>query len=147
VSRRIAALLATLALLAPTAVLAGEDALVLIVSNASPVTHLDILELRKLYLGFEVSVANRRLHALENRSDPRLEAAFLQNVMAMSADGLEKRQLSTAMRFALPRPVVYERARELLAAVAADPAAVSVAWASEVVPERNIRVLRTLWRD
>ena len=126
---------------------AAEDSLVLIVSADSPVARLEIIDVRKLFLGYVVMRGDVSLLAVANGSDERLQKAFLQNVIAMSERAYEKRLLSIALRQGGRRPTVYASTQALLAAVAADPAAVSVAWARDVAQDRRVKVLRVLWRD
>jgi hypothetical protein len=126
---------------------AGEDTLVLIVSADSPVARLEIIDVRKLFLGYVVMRGEVSLRAVANGSDERLQKAFLQNVIAMSEPAYEKRLLSMALQQGGRHPIVYASTQALLAAVAADPSAVSVAWARDVVQDRRVKVLRVLWRD
>lgn len=139
-------LLATMLLAAAPAV-AGERSMVLIVSADSPVTHLDAIEVRKLFLGLTVMRNDLPLRALDNHSDEALRQAFLQNVVAMPEHTYEKRLLSIMLQQGARRPQVYTTTPALLAAVAADPSAISVAWATDVAQDRHIKVLRVLWRD
>ena len=59
--------------------------------------------------------------------------------------------LAPVLRLALQSghsiPEVYTESAPLLSAVAADPAAVSFAWARDVQHDRRIKVLRVLWHD
>ena len=126
---------------------AGEQTMVLVVSRDSPVTHLDVIDVRKLFLGLTVINNGRTLRALENRSDGRLREAFLQNVIGMPERAYERRLLSITLQQGAHRPEVYTEAATLLDAVAGDPGAVSVAWATDASQNRRIRVLRVLWRD
>jgi hypothetical protein len=125
----------------------AEHVLVLIVGANSPVQHLDVIDVRKLFLGLTVSSSNLQLRALDNRSDDRLRQAFLQNVIAMSELAYERRLLAITLQQGARRPEVFKSAPDLLDAVAADPGAVSVAWIADVAHDHRIRVLRVLWRD
>lgn len=146
--KRLLLLLTAALLLVPAArIRAAEQVMVLIVSADCPVTHLDVIDVRKLYLGLSVIRDDLPLRALENRSDDRLHEAFLQNVIAMPAGAYEKRLLLMMLQQGAHRPRLYTATAELLAAVAADPSAVSVAWAKDVAQDRRIKVLRVLWRD
>ena len=146
--KRVAALLCAALLLAPEAApRAAEQVMVLIVSAESPVTHLDVIDVRKLYLGLSVIRDELPLRALENRSDDRLHEAFLQNVVAMPASAYERRLLLMTLQQGARRPRLYTSTSELLAAVASDPSAVTFAWANDVAQDRRIKVLRVLWRD
>ena len=141
------ALLWALLLLGAAPSRAAEHSMVLIVSADSPVNHLDAIEVRKLYLGLSVIRNGLPLRALDNRSDDKLHQAFLQNVVAMPEGVYERRLLSIMLQQGARRPQAFETASALLAAVAADPSAVSIAWATEVAQDRRIKVLRVLWRD
>ncbi len=125
----------------------AEHVMVLIVGSASPVQHLNVIDVRKLFLGFTVISDGLQLRALDNRSDDGLRQAFLQNVIAMSELSYERRLLSITLQQGARRPEVFGATKDLLNAVAADPRAVSVAWAADVAKDHRIRVLRVLWRD
>jgi hypothetical protein len=126
---------------------AAEDSVVLIVSSDSPVERLESIDVRKLFLGLSVIHGNRPLRALRNSTDERLNQIFLQNVVAMSEATFERRLLSMTLQQGSPRPIVYYSKPALLAAVAADPSAVTIAWAADVTGNHRIRVLRVLWRE
>jgi hypothetical protein len=142
-----AALLSAVLLFGAAAARAGEHSMVLIVSAGSPVAHLDAIDVRKLFLGLSVIRNDLPLRALDNRSDDMLRQAFLQNVVAMPEGVYEKRLLTIMLQQGAHRPQPFATTAALLAAVAADPSAVSVAWASDVAQDRRIRILRVLWRD
>lgn len=142
-----AALLSAVLLLGAAAARAGEHSMVLIVSADSPVNHLDAIDVRKLFLGLSVIRNDLPLRALDNRSDDMLRQAFLQNVVAMPEGVYEKRLLAIMLQQGAHRPQSFASTPALLAAVAADPGAVSVAWASDVAQDRRIKILRVLWRD
>ncbi len=144
---RAAALLCALLLLGAAAAQAGDRDMVLIVSADSPVTHLDAIDVRKLFLGLSVIRNDLSLRALDNRSDEKLRQAFLQNVVAMPEAAYEKRVLAIMLQQGAHRPQPFATTPALLAAVAADPAAVSVAWSTDVAQDRRLRVLRVLWRE
>jgi len=124
-----------------------EHVMVLIVGAASPVQHLEVIDVRKLFLGLTVFNNSQQLRALDNHSDETLHQAFLQNVIAMPERAYERRLLSITLQQGARRPQVFTTPRELLEAVATDPGAVSVAWATDVEGDHRIRVLRVLWRD
>lgn len=145
--KRLPALLATLLLLGAVPAHAGDRSMVLIVSADSPVTHLDAIDVRKLFLGLSVIRNDLSLRALDNRSDDRLRQAFLQNVVAMPEAAYEKRVLAIMLQQGAHRPQPFATTPALLAAVAADPAAVSVAWSTDVAQDRRLRVLRVLWHE
>jgi hypothetical protein len=145
--RRVSSLLCLVLLLAAAPARPAEQVMVLIVSADSPVTHLDVIEVRKLFLGLSVMRNELSLRALDNRSDDRLWQAFLQNVIAMPEGAYERRVLLMALQQGARRPQVFTATPALLSAVAADRSAVGVAWATDVAQDRRIKVLRVLWRD
>lgn len=125
----------------------ADESLVLFVSAESPVTRLEIIEVRELFLGLTVIRNDRTLRALDNYSDARVHEVFLQNVIAMPESSYVRRLLMITLQQGGRRPLVYSSKSDLLAAVAADPNAVSIAWAKDVANDRRFRVLRVLWRD
>lgn len=125
----------------------ADESLVLFVSADSPVTRLETIEVRELFLGLTVIRNDRTLRALDNYSDSRVHEAFLQNVIAMPESAYVRRLLLITLQQGGRRPAVYNSKTELLNAVAGDPAAVSIAWAKDVANDRRFKILRVLWRD
>ncbi len=126
---------------------AAADELVLFVASISPLQSVSSLELRKLYLGIPVVRGELRLRPLRNIADARANAAFLQNVVALSEAGYERWWLAAAMTSGRVRPAEYLSATALQADVARDPAAVGVGWASALESDHRLRIVRVLWRD
>jgi hypothetical protein len=137
VRRAAANLLSALLLLTGVAFSAPPtERLVLIVSAQSKVEQLDSLEVRKLFLGMTVEHNGSRLSALLNESDPVIKEVFLQNVVAMTDTTYDRRLLQLALQHGA-----------VLAAVVADPSAVSFAWYRDVAQDKKIKILRVLWHD
>jgi hypothetical protein len=154
VERRYSVRLAAANLLAVLLLLMGAaspappaERLVLIVSADSRVEQLDSLQVRKLFLGMTVEHNGSRLRALLNEADPMVKEIFLQNVVAMTDTAYDRQILRLALQRGALLPAVYTDTAQLLAAVAADPAAVSFAWYRDVAQNRKIKVLRVLWHD
>ena len=125
---------------------AGEQ-LVLVVSADSKVEQLDSLELRKLFLGLTVTHNGSRLRPVLNETDARVKEIFLQNIVSMSDITYDRRLLRLALIQGQTQPAVYKDIAQLIEAVAADPSAVSYAWAKDVGHDARIRILRVLWYD
>ena len=123
------------------------ERLVLIVSAESKVQQLDSLEVRKLFLGMTVEHNGTRLSAFLNESDPVIKEVFLQNVVAMTDTTYDRRLLQLALQHGAVLPAVYTNNSLLLAAVVADPSAVSFAWYRDVAQDKKIKILRVLWHD
>ena len=126
--------------------LAGEQ-LVLIVSAGSKIEQLDSLELRKLFLGLTVTHDGNRLRPVLNEADGRVKEIFLQNIVSMSDITYDRRLLRLSLIQGQTQPTAYKNIALLINAVAADPSAVSYAWAKDVAHEPRIRILRVLWYD
>jgi hypothetical protein len=126
--------------------LAGEQ-LVLIVSAASKIEQLDSLEVRKLFLGLTVTHNGNRLRPVLNESDGRVKQIFLQNIVSMSDITYDRRLLRLSLIQGQTQPTAYKNITLLINSVAADPSAVSYAWAEDVAHETRIRILRVLWYD
>jgi hypothetical protein len=125
----------------------ADETLVLIVSADSKIEQLDSLEVRKLFLGMTVTHNGDRLRPLLNEAEPRLKEVFLQNVVSMTDMTYDRRTLRLALQGGRSLPVVYSDKVMLINSIAADPTAVSFAWAKDVERDRRIRILRVLWHD
>jgi hypothetical protein len=125
----------------------AEEQLVLVVSAHSKVEQLDLLELRELFLGLTVIHNGSRLRPVLNETDARVKEVFLQNVVSMSDITYDRRLLRLALIQGQTQPAVYKDIARLIEAVAADPGAVSYAWAKDVEHDARIRILRVLWYD
>lgn len=140
-------LLALLFGVAATWPASADETLVLIVSADSKVEQLDSLEVRKLFLGMTVTHNGGRLRPLLNEAEPRLKEVFLQNIVSMTDMTYDRRTLRLALQGGRSLPAVYSDKVMLINSVAADPTAVSFAWAKDVQHDKRIRILRVLWQD
>jgi hypothetical protein len=144
---KVAAVAVLLTLLAVAPRVWAAEQLVLIVSADSKVEQLDSLELRKLFLGLTVTHNGNRLRPVLNEADPRVNEIFLQNVVSMSDVTYDRRLLRLALIQGQTQPTAYKDIALLIKAVAADPSAVSYAWAKDVAHDTRVRILRVLWYD
>jgi hypothetical protein len=142
---RIAVLALLLAVAMPSA--AADREVVLVVSADSPVTGLEAIEIRKLFLGLPVLRENRPLHPVRNVSDEQLSQVFLQHVVAMSQSAYDRRILSQMLQQGRPRPIEVKTRDQVIAALGADPLAVSYMWRKDLPPVPRLRILRVLWTD
>jgi hypothetical protein len=129
----------------PRAVAAGR--LVLIVSANSPVTSLNSPEIQKLFLGLTVITNGDVLRPLRNESEEFIRQIFFQSIVSMSESAYERRVLALTLQQGRTAPPLYRNTKMLLDVVAADPAAVSYAWAADVAKDPRIRTLRVLWHE
>ena len=140
-------LLAALVSVAAAMPASADETLVLIVSADSKVDQLDSLEVRKLFLGMTVTHNGDRLRPLLNEAEPRLKDVFLQNVVSMTDMTYDRRLLRLALQGGRSLPGTFTDKVMLINTVAADPTAVSFAWASDVQHDKRIKILRVLWHD
>ncbi len=138
------ALLCSVAVVLPSF---ADETVVLIVSAESKVEQLDSLEVRKLFLGMTVTHNGDRLRPLLNEADPRIKDVFLQNIVSMTDMTYDRRILLLALQGGRSLPTVHTNSTTLINSVAADPTAVSFAWAKDVQHDKRIKVLRVLWHD
>jgi hypothetical protein len=136
-----------IALIAAAASVAHADSVVLIVSTTSPIQQLGSVDVRKAFMGFNVVAAGLSLTAARNRSDPRLEKIFLQNIVDLSELVYERQLLSRKLQKAAALPTEFLDNNRLLDAVARDPGTIGYAWATSVAKRSDVRVLRILWHD
>lgn len=140
-------LFAALLLCVATASAFDGERVVLIASADSPVDQLDSLEVRKLFLGMEITHHGMNLRPLLNESDSQIRSVFLQNVVSMTETVYDRRVLRLAMAGETTLPSIYSDKEALLAAVAGNRNAISYAWARDVAQDKRIKILRTLWHD
>lgn len=124
----------------------GTDDVLLVVQRASPVTDLSSLAVRKLFLGLPVLVDGLPLRPIRNRSDARLDAIFLQHVVALSAEAYDRQLLVGMNRQGRVPPLEIRDSGRIRALVEGDPYAVSFLWRHEVEPDPELRMLRVLWQ-
>ena len=141
--RRLLTIVLLLCLTAPAR--PASQSVVLVVRADSPVTELDSVTVRKLFLGLPVLVNGTPLRPLRNRSEPFLDEIFLQHIVAMSQSSYDRQMLIGVNRQLSLRPVEFTREADLEAALRADPNAVSFMWRQDV--GNSLRVIRVLWSD
>ena len=87
------------------------------------------------------------LHPLRNESDQLLREIFYQDIISMSELTYERRLLALTLQQGRTAPPIYKSSRQLVSAVASDPAAISFAWATEVANDPRIKVLRVVGQE
>ncbi len=122
----------------------AADRLVLIASTSASVSTLNSLEIQKLFLGLTVVANGGDLHPLRNESDEGMRELFYQDIISMSEPTYERRLLALTLQQGRTTPPIYRDSRALFNAVAADPHAISYAWAAEARRDPRIRILKVL---
>jgi hypothetical protein len=146
-TRRLSAHIGVLMLMCCSPSAVAADRLVLIVSANSPVTALTSPEIQKLFLGLTVMTNGDVLRPLRNESEEFIRQIFFQSIVSMSESAYERRVLALTLQQGRTAPPLYRNTKMLLDAVAADPAAVSYAWAADVAKDPRIKTLRVLWHE
>ena len=119
----------------------------MVVSNDSPITGISSLELRKLYLGLQVTLDGVLARPLRNHSNELLQDIFFQSAMAMSEAAYERQLLSLTLRFGRLQPRVVHNLDELKDNLAQDSSAIAYMWRSEISEEDGLRVVKLLWQE
>ena len=126
---------------------AATQSVVLVVRADSPVSDLDSVTVRKLFLGVPVLVNGSPLRPIRNRSDSQLDLVFLQDIAAMSQSAYERQILIGVNRQGWLRPEELDSNARILQKLYADPYAVAFMWARDVAHDPKIRIVRVLWTD
>lgn len=126
---------------------ASTQSVVLVVRADSNVVDLDPVTVRKLFMGLPVLIDGHPLHPFRNRSDPRLDPIFLQQIVALSQSAYDRQILIGVNRQGWLRPVELKTQADVFDALHADPNAVTFMWLRDVEHNQKIRVIRVLWTD
>lgn len=126
----------------------APQSVVLVVRADSPVTDLDSVMVRKLFLGVPVLINGRPLHPIRNRADSRLDQIFLQEIVAMSQTAYDRQTLTGLNRQGWLRPVEVGSGDAAFEKVLSDANAVTFVWQRDLVGHNmQVRVIRVLWSD
>jgi hypothetical protein len=126
----------------------ADHELVLVVRADSDIEAIDLLDVRKVYLGFSVrTIKNAPIRAAANLTEKPIFEIFLQDVMAMSASTYDRRLLTLTLQSGYLRPAVFRNLTELVDALKQDPNTVSFMWKEDAEAAGELKVLRVLWRE
>jgi hypothetical protein len=139
--------LVAIALLARSLSAFAADHVVLIANVQNPVSTLNSLQVQKLFLGLTVTAGGNDLRPLRNESDDVMRQIFFQNIISMAESAYERRLLALTLQQGRTAPPVYHSTQALLSAVAADPAAVSFAWAGDIAADPRFKIIRVLGQE
>ena len=142
------ALLLLLVLFGTVSATTAPQSVVLVVRADSPVTDLDSVTVRKLFLGVPVLINGRPLRPIRNRGDARLDQIFLQEIVAMSQSAYDRQTLTGLNRQGWLRPLEVDSGDAALEKVRADANAVTFVWQRDLAGHiTQVRVIRVLWSD
>ena len=126
---------------------AAQQQVVLVASSASTLNDLDSIQLRKIYLGFEITHDGTAIKALRNNTDGQLNNIFLQTVVAMSEKAYTRRQLSLTLRHGIPRIAEFDNLETLFRALERNPYSITYMWKKDAERRQDVRILRVLWEQ
>ena len=142
------ALLLLLLLFGTVSATTVPQSVVLVVRADSPVTDLDSVTVRKLFLGVPVLINGRPLHPIRNRGDARLDQIYLQEIVAMSQTAYDRQTLTGLNRQGWLRPLEVDSGDAALQKVLADTNAITFVWERDLAGRNTqVRVIRVLWSD
>lgn len=125
----------------------ADRAVMLVTGESCPVERIDNLDVRKVYLGIDVTIDGNHIRPLRLTGDERLDNVFFQSIVAMSRKSYERRVLSLAVKFGTPRPAEYRDLDAVLNTVRLVECGVTYIWDTDVIGQPGIKVLRLLWSD
>ena len=128
------------------ALAADGEAVVLVTAEPDPDFTLATVELRRLFLGFVVNHDQHALRPVRNRSDTRLDQVFYQHIVAMSAEGYERRLLALSLQQGRPPPLVVRSREELVDVLREVPHSISYCWRRDLAGIDALREIRVLWQ-
>jgi len=124
----------------------AEHQVVLVAGSTSPLHDISSIELRKIFLGFNVMRDGHVVKGLRNTGDEDLNRIFLQTVVAMSEKSYMRRQLSQTLRKGIPRSLEYDNLEDLIKALSSNPYSVSYMREDAAEREPDVKILRVLWQ-
>ena len=126
----------------------ADKAVVLVVNANSTIEEIDLLDVRKVYLGFSARTdENAPIRAATNRTGREIFEIFLQDVMAMSASTYDRRLLTLTLQSGRLRPEVFRNTQDLVESLIEDENLVSFMWMDEAEATDQLKILRVLWTE
>ncbi|HEY9200703.1 MAG TPA: hypothetical protein VIQ81_03810 [Gammaproteobacteria bacterium] len=122
-----------------------SDSGVLVAAQDSPVQKVDILEIRRIYIGLESSAGSGINQPVMNLSDPFLYKTFLKNVMHMTESGYRRKTVKRIFRQGGERVKQIESHAELIEYLKNNKNDVSFMDFKTAQQIREIKVIQILW--
>ena len=124
-----------------------QDIKVVIVANRDVREDVSLLLVRKAFLGIPARTDGVTLKAIRNTSDARLNAVFLQTVVAMSEHSYDRRLLTATLQRGVPLPAEIAQPDELVRTVERTPGALSYMWYRDAKRHPALRIVRVIWQS
>ena len=126
---------------------AAKSVLVLVAVNHSVITQLTPEEVRRLYVGIPIEVGGHAIEPLVNASDSLLQEIFMQQVLFMSTEAYTRQNESGAYRKEVAKTPVYTEMPALIAALKANPYAVTYMLKVTAATLPDLKIIAELWRS
>jgi hypothetical protein len=98
-----------------------------------------------LFLGYSVERDGRRLSAIRNFSETRINDIFLQHVVAMTQSSYDRYVLGGLMQQGRRAPPEARSLADILQHMRQSPDAVTFMWKADAAALPELRILRVLW--
>ena len=125
----------------------AKEKVVLVTSQACPISTLSSLDLRKIFLGFKLRRDGLVIRAYRNLSDARLEQIFLQAVVAMSKKSYRRRLLWLRLNYGNPKISEFQVPEDFIDQLKTSPCGVTYMWEDSVPSTSGLKILDTLWQN
>lgn len=125
--------------------IADERRLLLITKSNYTPKPLDKNELRRLFLGMDVSRNGELLRPLVNKSSEICYQVFLQSVLSMSQKRYEHTLHSNSYRQGIKSPVIYTDQKELLEDLIKQENTISFLFYYGGEKEKGINIVQEIW--
>lgn len=146
-SPRAATFLLTAASVLITGQARADHTAVLVTGRNCAMNTINMLDVRKAYFGITVSFEDQHIRAMRLKNDKRLNQIFYQSVVAMPERLYERRLISMALKFGVPRPRIYDSVEQLVADIEKGECAIAYVWQEDADAHPQLKTIRLIWRD
>lgn len=117
--------------------------LVIVTGSQSDITSLTPKELRRVFLGLNVTNNNSAVIPIRNHSDEMLHEVFLQKIMFMSSRTYERQLNLRIVRKGLERPKQFSKQSEIISVLTNTNNSITYMWEQDAKNFSDLRVIRT----
>lgn len=117
--------------------------LVIVTGSQSDITSLTPKELRRVFLGLNVTNNNSAVVPIRNHSDDMLHEVFLQKIMFMSSRTYERQLNLRVVRKGLAKPKQFSTQAEIISALTNTNNSISYMWEKDAKNFSDLRIIRT----
>lgn len=118
---------------------------VLVCSKNSTIDALDILDVRRIFLGLQPVDKSQTIKPVINLTNKKLYKDFLKNVLHMTEDGYKRKIIKRVFRQGSDYIVEARTTEELIKQLTDNPDEISFITPEQARELENIRIVQTLW--